>query len=210
MKLRSFAPIARRQTGAALIEYGLLVGLVAVAAIVSISVLGKKVDATFAMAATALEFDGAPIDGPLAATPWTEWSTDAITAVRFDPTIVEHPSWEWYGFYVPQNNGTILDTTGSPRITGSHFAHNVDSGRFHINFETNGQPLPAAFVANNYVACRTEANSNAFRADLSAAWQGLSDNMAYLAYTNVSFDELDRSKVAVEDLKPVICEIRPR
>lgn len=66
--------------GAALVEYGLLVGLVAVVAIGSVSATGRKVEGVFTGSATALALGGEEVETPPAEAPAAPFSCgDAIS-----------------------------------------------------------------------------------------------------------------------------------
>ncbi|MFZ3583662.1 Flp family type IVb pilin [Loktanella sp. DJP18] len=96
--------------GAALVEYGMLVGLIAVVAITAVTTLGDKVDGIFTSASAALVFDEAP--APVIEEP-------TLSSILFTPG--DRGSWAAeYGY-----SRASIDRDAGTRLSQSNDAYEI-------------------------------------------------------------------------------------
>ena len=99
-------PKARSSRGAALVEYGLLVGLVAVVAITSVAATGGKVSEIFGYAAeeVALDAEGGTSAPPAAPRPWACGDPMEIAGEDYGTVVIGQQCWTTENLRAPLEN----------------------------------------------------------------------------------------------------------
>jgi pilus assembly protein Flp/PilA len=125
--------------GAALVEYGILVGAIAVVAIGSVTLLGEEVDETFNQVTTTLQNE---IPGPATTTGGTGGGTGGVTVADVGPPLPDPATCE----LIERNMGAVDGDSGAyAGVTCFDYAGNV------VNENMPGDDFVTVTTNANYV-----------------------------------------------------------
>lgn len=199
--------------GAGLVDFGILVGLIAVLAISAVLGLGTTVRTGFDDVSQALSQNGLTgnsvvqgADVPVVAAFGEVPSVDAISTVIFESGVLPTVSGVWVGFssIISIQSGTNIVVSGTPEITGM-FYHYLQQ-ELQIAFSA----LSSADIAQLRFVCETEADGIFYDRPLSEyTVAGAISGNPSLMYVNTNMDQLSFGLGAHINPVPIYCELRP-
>jgi Flp pilus assembly pilin Flp len=188
MKIKNFHKTLNTQ-GAALVEYGLLVGLVAVVAITSVTLLGEQVDDVFGNVTSAIALDSN--QGPAAVAPAPVASLASVTFTVGNRYPSGNPGQEigWNTDRVDGTNGTtgtlLSQTNDTYEIVTVYTQGTNGEMRLYLGGDVSGDDFTGVSLTCSSGARSYDlANADNFTADYRAGddvtfwlWQGLDTQM---------------------------------